>query len=278
MDLDIRPQTKGGFFAEIYGADLTAQDDGAQMAAIKSAFLNHGVLAIRGQNLRPEDHIAVSRAFGPLSIHVLAEQLLPEYPEILLVTNKKEEGRYIGIPDLGRGWHTDQSYLETPAMASLLYALETPADGSGHTQFADLSAAYDALPLDMKRRIEGLKAEHIYEHDHEHFSPNDAQRKSLTGAVHPIATAHPDTGRRTLYLGPLLTKRVIGLEDSEGLALLDELHAHALDSAFVHTHEWRPGDLLIWDNRCTLHRALPYDDKTHIRHMHRTTVQGVRPT
>ena len=278
MNLDIRPQTEHGFFAEIHDADLTVQDDGAQIAAIKSAFLKHGVLAIRGQTLTPDKQITVSRAFGPLSIHVLADQLLPGHPEILLVTNKQEKGRYIGIPDFGRGWHTDQSYSQTPAMASLLYALETPVDGSGHTQFADLTAAYDALSDDMQHRIKDLQAEHIYEHDHEKFSPNDNQRKSLTGAAHPLAPTHPETGRRTLYLGPLMTKRVIGLEDQEGHILLDRLHAHALDPAFIHTHEWRPGDLLIWDNRCTLHRALPYDDKTHIRHMHRTTVQGTRPT
>ncbi|MBT5110997.1 MAG: TauD/TfdA family dioxygenase, partial [Rhodospirillaceae bacterium] len=176
-----------------------------------------------------------------------------------------------------RGWHTDTSYTEEPAMASLLYALETPSDGSGHTQFADTTAAHDALPHDMQRRIAGLKAEHIYEHDHEHFSPSDAQRKTLKGAIHPIVRTHPDTGQRALYLGPIMTKRVVGMEVAEGQALLDELHAHALAPAFVHTHEWRDGDLLIWDNRCTLHRALPYDDKTRIRHMHRTTVCGDRP-
>ena len=145
MTIDIKPKTSRGFFAEIYGVDLKNCGD-AEFSIIKEAHLKHGVIAIRDQDLTPEQQIAFSRRFGPLSIHVLKEQLLPEHPEILLVTNKKANGRFLGIPDLGRKWHTDQSYEEKPALGSLLYALEVPEDGSGDTWFADMTAAYEALP------------------------------------------------------------------------------------------------------------------------------------
>lgn len=277
MAIEVCPMTEWGFFAEILGADLRRHGDDAQFAAIKAAHLAHGVIVVRDQDLTPDQQIAFSRRFGDLAIHVLEDQLLPGYPEILLVTNRKENGRYIGIPDLGRAWHTDMSYQEKPALGSFLYALEVPADGSGDTLFADCTAAYEALPADMRRRLDGLKVAHVYNHSHRNFSLSDRQRDRLPGAVHPLVRTHPETGRKALYLGRQLAKYIVGMDEDESVTLLDELHEHCTNDAFVHRHKWRRGDLVFWDNRCTMHAAQPYDDQRYTRHMHRTTVQGDRP-
>ncbi len=275
--IQINPSTESGFFAEILGADLTRHDDGDQFEAIKSAFLAHGVIAIRGQTLAPEDQVRFSRRFGPLAIHVLEDQLLAGHPEILLGSNKTRDGRYIGLPDAGRFWHTDQSYEERPALGSLLYALEIPEDGSGDTWFCDMTAAYEALPAGMKARLDGLRGMHIYNHAHENFSLGADQKTQLPGYDHPIVRTHPDTGQKALYLGGKLLKHIVGLDAAESDALLDELYAHCDNDAFIHRHKWRRGDLVFWDNRRTMHFAQPYDDKRYTRHMHRTTVEGDRP-
>ena len=276
MMIDIRPKTDRGFFAEIYGADLKDCSD-ADFAIIKDAHLTHGVIAIRDQNLTPAQQISFSKRFGPLSIHVLEEQLLAGHPEILLVTNKKENGQFLGIPDLGRKWHTDQSYEERPALGSLLYALEVPEDGSGDTWFADMTAAYEALPAEERRRLDEFEAEHRYDHKHKNFELSDNQTVRLPGELHPLVRTHPKTGRKALYLGVQLVKRIVGLAADESDRLLADLHTHCTQPEFVYCHKWRKGDLVFWDNRCTMHAAQPYDDTRFTRHMHRTTVIGDRP-
>jgi len=275
--IQVKPLSDGPFYAEVVGADLRRQDDEGQFDAIKAAHLAHGVIVIRDQDLSPEDQIAFSRRFGPLAIHVLVDQLMDGYPEILLVSNKTKDGKYVGLPDAGRFWHTDQSYEEKPALGSLLYAIEVPTDGSGDTWFCDMTAAYDGLSGDMKRRISGLRAMHIYNHGHENFSLSDEQRDILPGYDHPLVRTHPETGRKALYLGGKLMKYIVGLEAQESDDLMAELYDHCDSDAFIHKHKWRRGDVVFWDNRCTMHFAQAYDDKTYTRHMHRTTVQGDRP-
>lgn len=275
--IQVNSLSAGPFYAEVVGADLRRQDDEGQFDAIKAAHLAHGVIVIRDQDLSPEDQIAFSRRFGPLAIHVLVDQLMDGYPEILLVSNKTKDGKYVGLPDAGRFWHTDQSYEEKPALGSLLYAIEVPADGSGDTWFCDMTAAYDGLSGDMKQRISGLRAMHIYNHGHEDFSLSDEQRDILPGYDHPLVRTHPETGRKALYLGGKLMKYIVGLEAQESDDLMAELYDHCDSDVFIHKHKWRRGDVVFWDNRCTMHFAQAYDDKTYTRHMHRTTVQGDRP-
>ena len=274
--IPVNPLSGTDFFAEVTGADLKRDDD-AQFAAIKAAHLKHGVIVIRGQSMTPDDQIRFSRRFGPLAIHVLEDQLLDGYPEILLVSNKTKDGRYVGLPDAGRFWHTDQSYEEKPALGSLLYAIEIPADGSGDTWFCDMASAYEALTDDMKARLDGLRGKHIYNHSHENFSLSGDQQDRLPGYDHPLVRTHPETGRKALYLGGKLLKFIVGMGEAESTALLDELYGHCQDDRFIYKHKWRQGDLVFWDNRCTMHYAQPYDDKRYTRHMHRTTVQGDRP-
>jgi|TARA_B100000676_G_scaffold295494_1_gene334769 taurine dioxygenase len=274
--IQVNPLSDTNFFAEVTGADLKRDDD-EQFAAIKAAHLKHGVIVIRGQSMTPDDQIRFSRRFGPLAIHVLEDQLLEGHPEILLVSNKTEDGRYVGLPDAGRFWHTDQSYEEKPALGSLLFAIEVPADGSGDTWFCDMTSAYDALTDDMKTRLDGLRGKHIYNHSHENFSLNGEQQDRLPGYDHPLVRTHPETGRKALYLGGKLLKFIVGMDETESVMLLDDLYGHCQDDRFIYKHKWRQGDLVFWDNRCTMHYAQPYDDKRYTRHMHRTTVQGDRP-
>lgn len=216
----VDPLGPAGFFAAITGADLRRADDAAQFAAIRAAHLKHGVIVIRGQTLDPEHQIAFSRRFGPLAIHVLQDQLLEDHPEILLVSNRTKDGRYVGLPDAGRFWHTDQSYEEKPALGSLLYALETPSDGSGDTWFCDMTAAYEALSPATKARLDGLRGMHIYNHSHENFSLSGDQQTRLPGYDHPIVRTHPETGRKALYLGGKLLKYIVGMDEAESDALL----------------------------------------------------------
>ena len=274
--IQVNPLSDTNFFAEVTGADLKRDDD-EQFAAIKAAHLKHGVIVIRGQSMTPDDQIRFSRRFGPLAIHVLEDQLLKGHPEILLVSNKTEDGRYVGLPDAGRFWHTDQSYEEKPALGSLLFAIEVPADGSGDTWFCDMTSAYDALTDDMKTRLDGLRGKHIYNHSHENFSLNGEQQDRLPGYDHPLVRTHPETGRKALYLGGKLLKFIVGMDETESVMLLDDLYGYCQDERFIYKHKWRQGDLVFWDNRCTMHYAQPYDDKRYTRHMHRTTVQGDRP-
>jgi|TARA_A100001037_G_scaffold156836_1_gene141354 taurine dioxygenase len=274
--IQVNPLSDTNFFAEVTGADLKRDDD-EQFAAIKAAHLKHGVIVIRGQSMTPDDQIRFSRRFGPLAIHVLEDQLLEGHPEILLVSNKTEDGRYVGLPDAGRFWHTDQSYEEKPALGSLLFAIEVPADGSGDTWFCDMTSAYDALTDDMKTRLDGLRGKHIYNHSHENFSLNGEQQDRLPGYDHPLVRTHPETGRKALYLGGKLLKFIVGMDETESVMLLNDLYGHCQDDRFIYKHKWRQGDLVFWDNRCTMHYAQPYDDKRYTRHMHRTTVQGDRP-
>ena len=274
--IQVNPLSDTNFFAEVTGADLK-RDDYEQFAAIKAAHLKHGVIVIRGQSMTPDDQIRFSRRFGTLAIHVLEDQLLEGHPEILLVSNKTEDGRYVGLPDAGRFWHTDQSYEEKPALGSLLFAIEVPADGSGDTRFCDMTSAYDALTDDMKTRLDGLRGKHIYNHSHENFSLNGEQQDRLPGYDHPLVRTHPETGRKALYLGGKLLKFIVGMDETESVMLLDDLYGHCQDDRFIYKHKWRQGDLVFWDNRCTMHYAQPYDDKRYTRHMHRTTVQGDRP-
>ncbi len=275
--IQVNPLSDSGFFAEVVGADLRDYGDDAQFDKIKAAHLAHGVIVIRDQTITPVQQIAFSKRFGPLAIHVLEDQLLAGHPEILLVSNKTKDGKYVGLPDAGRYWHTDQSYEPKPALGSFLFAKEIPADGSGDTLFCDMAAAYEALSNEMKQRLNGLQGMHIYNHSHKAFHLSDAQRDRLPGNQHPIIRTHPETGRKALYLGGKILKYVIDMDEAESAALLDTLYAHCMSDAFVYRHKWTQGDVVFWDNRCTMHFAQPYDDAKYTRHMHRTTVQGDVP-
>jgi taurine dioxygenase len=265
--------------AEVLGSDLKSLDE-AQFAAFKRAWHQHEVLLVRGQTLSDQDLVTFSRRFGHLDwapVQETGRRFVEGIPEIYIVSNVKVNDEPIG--SLGSGeavWHTDMSYLDVPPMASMLYALEIPPVG-GNTSFCSMYAVYDALPAQLKQRIATLKIKHDGTYNsggylRQGVTPTDDPRTS-PGAVHPLVCTHPDTGRQMLYLGRRRNAYLLGLELAESEALLNELWQYAEQPEFSWEHVWQVGDLVMWDNRCTMHRRDPFDDSAR-RIMHRTQIKG----
>ena len=276
--LEIIP-TGAALGAEVRGVDLTSLDD-RQFAALRDAWHQHQVILLRGQTLDDQDLIAFSRRFGDLDwapVQETGRRFVEGLPEIYIVSNVKQNGEPIGSLGAGEAvWHTDMSYLEKPPMASTLYALEVPPSG-GNTSFCSMYAIYQSLPPELKRRIAGLKIKHDGTYNSGGFlrqgvTPTDDPRTS-PGAPHPLVCTHPDTGRQMLYLGRRRNAYLDGLDLPESEALLDELWRFVERPEFKWEHVWRVGDLVMWDNRCTMHRRDPFDDATR-RIMHRTQIKG----
>jgi taurine dioxygenase len=276
--IDVVPTGKA-LGAELRGVDLKSLDD-AQATAIMRAFHQHQVILIRDQTLGDQDLVAFSRRFGDLDwapVQETGRRFVEGMPEIYIVSNVKVNGEAIGSLGAGEAvWHTDMSYLDVPPMASALYSLEVPPSG-GNTSFCSMYAVYDALPAEMKRRIASLKIKHDGTYNSGGFlrqgvTATDDPRSS-PGAVHPLVCTHPDTGRQMLYLGRRRNAYLMGLELAESEALLDELWAFVDRPEFKWEHVWKVGDLVMWDNRCTMHRRDPFDD-TARRVMHRTQIKG----
>lgn len=266
--------------------DLAGEVDDATFGAIESAFHEHIVVVFRDQRLSNQRHIEFSRRFGELEIHIVEKYLLPGYPEILLISNvRNQAGEHIGLADAGFTWHTDTSYRRRPSRCSLLYAKEVPQrDGRarGDTVFANTVAAYQALPASMKRRLDGLKAIHRYS---ARRRVEDSPRPKLTQAqldetpdiAHPIVRTHPHTGRKALYVTAGECIGIEGMPEDEAVELIGELDAHCVRPEFLYRHQWRVGDLLMWDNASAMHLAICDYALPERRLMHRTTVIGTVP-
>ena len=284
MAITIFPVTEH-FAAEIGDVDLSRPLDDSDVAAIKQAFWDYAVLIFPDQNLTEEQHLAFASYIGPLEISIAAlnQGKLRIRPELADVSNLNRHNEIwhdtSRLRGLGAGnllWHTDSSFKYLPARASLLYARAIPPLG-GHTQFADMRAAYDALPNATKSRIEGLVAEHSLVTSRARIgftNFTEEERNNLPAVPQVLARTLPENGRRTLYLASH-AGRVVGMPDSEGRALIDELIAHATQPQFVYTHRWRLHDLVMWDDRCSMHRGSRFDDLRWVRDMHRATVSDV---
>jgi taurine dioxygenase len=280
--IDVVP-TAEALGAEVRAGDLRTLGDAAFERVLR-AWHDHSVVLFRSQALSDADLIAFSRRFGDLDwapIQETGRRFVEGMPEIYIVSNVKVNGEPIG--SLGDGeavWHTDMSYLDMPPKASMLYSLEIPISG-GNTSFCSMYAIYDALPAKLKQRIAGLEIKHDGTYNsggyvRQGVTPTDDPRTS-PGALHPLVCTHPDTGRRMLYLGRRRNAYIGGLELSESEALLDELWSYVDLPQFAWEHVWRIGDLVLWDNRCTMHRRDAFDPKQR-RIMHRTQVKGeLRP-
>ncbi|CAN5270712.1 TauD/TfdA family dioxygenase [soil metagenome] len=276
---DIRP-LDAPLGAEIVGLDLTRPLDDEDFARIHRAHLDHHVLVFRDQRITPQQHIDFSRRFGPLQIHVLKNFQLQGHPEVLIVSNIKENGQPIGLGDAGYYWHSDLSYKERPSLGSLLHAQELPAEG-GDTLFANQHAAWEQLPPVLKHAVENLTAEHSYLAKYEELRARSPWRPKLTEAqiaevkpvVHPVVRTHPENGRRALFVSEHFTTRIVGLTEHESRALLDELFARSTQPQFVYRHQWQPNDLVFWDNRSVMHLAAGTPDHLR-RRMNRTTIEG----
>jgi len=279
--IEIKPLTET-IGAEVIEIDLSDTIDDATFSRIQNTFHECGVLLFRDQHLSNEQHIAFSQRFGDLEIHIAKQYLLKDHPEIVVLSNKVENGKALGIEDAGRFWHSDLSYLPKPSLGSLLYAHEVPpVSAGGSTPFAGMYAAYDALDESLKEHIQDLTAIHSYEQRWQKDAERGMQRsqlkqderEKLPEVSHPIVRAHPITGRKALYVNEGFTVRVEGMNESESQKLLNELFLHSTDPKFVYTHDWQANDLLMWDNACVIHSASWYDS-SYIRHLHRTTIAG----
>lgn len=268
--------------AEVRGFDANALLSDGDFERIYQAWLDHGVVVFRNQIMTPESHERFSQKFGPLKGHILVQYLLTGHPFTLVLSNKRVNGLPVGLEDAGRYWHSDVSYEDIPPDGSLLYALEIPPAG-GDTLFANQYRAYEALPAQLKERLIGLKARHVFNYaklqaqaGSERQPLTDEQKKQLTGAVHPVVRTHPATQRKALYVNPGFTIAIENLPKPESDALLNELFSYATHESVVYRHTWQPHDAVLWDNRCMMHHATTYDRK-YVRHMHRTTIAGSRP-
>jgi taurine dioxygenase len=260
--------------------------DDATFRAVEDSFHDNIVVFFRGQTLSNERHIEFSRRFGELEIHIVKKYLLPGHPEILLVSNiKNEGGDHIGLADAGFTWHSDVSYRRNPSRCSLLYAKEVPVrDGVvlGDTVFANCIAAYEALPTVMKKRLDGLKAIHRYSMRRR---VENSPRPKLTAAqiaetpdvAHPIIRTHPFTGRKAIYVTAGECIGVEGMPQDEAVDLIAELDAHCVKPEFLYRHHWQAGDLVMWDNASAMHLAICDYALPERRLMHRTTVIGGEP-
>jgi alpha-ketoglutarate-dependent 2,4-dichlorophenoxyacetate dioxygenase len=285
MAITVCPVTPS-FAAEIGDVDLSKPIAPPDLKAIKDAFAKYAVLIFPEQRLSADQHLDFARLFGPLETTIALyrkDQPLRLRQEFADVSNLDENNEVWGkesrqrMFQLGnRLWHTDSSFKRLPALASLLYARTIPPIG-GHTEFADERAAYDALSDDMKRRLEGLVAEHSIFNSRARlgFSNfSDEERQGMPPVPQVIVRTIPESGRKSLYLASH-AGRIFGMPEAEGRALIDELVAHVTQRQFVYTHRWRVHDLVIWDDRCTMHRGAEFDDLRWKRDMQRATVCDV---
>jgi taurine dioxygenase len=278
MAITVTP-TGAALGAEVGEVDLRRLDD-RDFAAIHRAWLDHQVLLFRGQVLTDDEMIAFSRRFGDLDFAPIQEngrRFVEGHPEIYVVSNVVENG--VAIGSLGAGeavWHTDMSYLEDPPKASMLYAIEIPPTG-GDTGFTSMYRAYEELPEALRRRIAGRRVKHDWTYNsggyvRQGVAPTDDPREA-PGTYHPIVCTHPETGRKCLYLGRRRNAYIEGLDLAESEALLDEVWRHATRDELTWYNAWRVGDVVLWDNRCTMHRRDPFDASSR-RIMHRTQMKG----
>jgi taurine dioxygenase len=281
--LSIRPLSKAAG-AEVSGIDLTRPPAADAVATLHKALGEHGILLFRGANLTPDQHIAFSRAFGPLESHVVGEFNLPGHPEVFVVSNVKEEGKLKGAVYAGQYWHSDLSYMKKPSLGSLLLCHEMPEIG-GDTMWANMTMAWETLSPTLQQFLGGLRAIHDYSHAYDTYFAHLKERPPLTPeqraktppVEHPMVRTHPATGRKALYVNPGFTTGIVGMPKEESLPILEFLFRHATRPEFIYRHKWRVHDMIFWDNRCTMHYALADYDFSVRRHMHRTTVAGDTP-
>jgi taurine dioxygenase len=270
---------KPGFGVEIAGVDLaTASDE--QLAEVVAAFHRNGAILLRDQHIPPEALVRYGQAFGPLEGHTLQDYILPGYPDIYVLSNRIEDGRPVGAHNDGIGWHTDHNFKAEPVMCTMLHALVVPPEGSD-TLLADGVAAYEALDAAERARLDPLELCHSFEflsqmREHGRKVIPAEVLAANPDVIHPLIRTHPADGRKALWVSGG-TRGFVGWDAQDSFRLIDELVAFVTQDRFVYRHRWRAGDVLVWDNRCTLHTGTLFDDTRHIREMHRMWVKGDRP-
>ena len=279
MALEFRP-LHGDFTAEVIGVVPDLRVDDAELRQIEAAWFRHGILVFRDLDMTPADHVAFTRRLGPLHIMVPSEFNLPDQPEVWVVGNAEENGKPLGLRGAGMGFHTDGEDKAVPNAGSFLYARLVPPEG-GDTLFADMVAAYAALPDEIKAKIAGRRGRFsradMHAISYPDMRPYTAEELAARPDVfHPLVRRHDRSGRASLYIGRWACD-IEGTPKEEGRALVAWLQEFARQDRFVYRHRWRDGDAVLWDNRCTQHCATPFDEARYVRLMHRTTLEGTAP-
>jgi taurine dioxygenase/putative 2-oxoglutarate oxygenase len=265
---------------EVRGIDVTDDISVRDFDRIYQAWIDTTILLFRGQRMSPEQQIAFTRRFGDVVAYTRSKFGAREDPEILVLSNIVRDGKLIGSPYSGRVWHTDGHYLTEPPTGSMLYAIEVPPVG-GDTSFANMIAAYDALPAATKQRIDGLRVvisrvqSRPYNYP-DRPAPTAEERAAWIDVTQPIVRTHEVSGRRAIYAGGNVPWRIEGMPEHESAPLVTFVQEFSVQPRFTYRHLWRPGDIILWDNRSAMHRASPYDEVKDRRLMHRTTISGVR--
>jgi taurine dioxygenase len=263
--------------AEVVGLDFTKAIDAETRATLNEAFAEHHVLVMRDQHFGPDEFKTAAQVFGDLQQHDKKEHHVPGHPDVYYVSNDEIVNGRRMIP--GETFHTDHSNHPRPPKATMLFAVELPSKG-GDTQYVNMHDAYDDLPGETKARIDGLKAMHVYLSKYSprplHISP-DSLRDVPPPGVHPLVRTHPENGRKALYLNPVRMESIVGMEDKEALALIDDLMRHSTQKKYEYRHQWRYGDWVIWDNRSVMHQANPDYDMNERRYLYRLMLKGEVP-
>lgn len=269
--------------AEVIDVDLVHPISTALAQELRKTFLDYQILLFRDQRITPQQHITFTRIFGEpdmnLSVPDYRHPDYPQHPELLLLTNEKRGEKDSPSGKVGQQWHSDHSMTLHPTLASLLHAQKLP-DIGGDTMFTNMYTAYDTLSPGLKTLLDSLmavhdatKARHITGRDPDYL----AARRNLTPPVaHPVVRVHSETGRKALYVSEMMTTRFLNMTEEESAPLLNYLYAQSVRPEFTYRHQWRQYDLLIWDNRCTMHLAMGNFDPGQVRRMHRTSVAGER--
>jgi taurine dioxygenase len=278
--LSLRPITPA-LGAEITNVDLTNDIDGELFEQIHQAFLHHQVLVFSSQDISAARQVAFARHFGNVQIHVMDQYHANDFPELYRLSNAGEDGKPNGRhPDKGTmAWHTDGSWRPLTGQATIIYG-ETISEAGGETHFCDMYGAWERLSPAWKARIEGRRAVHNLDFSrtrrHGEEPMTDQQRQITPPVDHPIVRTHPETGRKSVFLGDH-AEYIVDMPYAEGRALIDELNAAIVHADLTYKHQWQPNQLLVWDNRCLMHRATPYDVANQVRVIRRCTVLGDTP-
>jgi len=271
--------------AEVRGVDMRQPLDAAAFSELHEIWMQHLVLVFPGQHVTDSEHVAFTRYFGEAEIFHQKIIRSERVKEIFRVSNVDEDNNLMP-PDhpiaqqvaLAQFWHTDSSYRQIPCTGALLHGVEVSRTG-GETQFTNMYLVYDALPDSLKRQIEGRKAQHNFGHMHTQaaLKPLTEEEKAAMPPIwQPMVRRHPVTGRKALYISPIYNDAIEGMAPDEGRQLIAQLTKIAADPRFVYTHRWETDDVLMWDNRCTMHQVTPFDPRER-RVMHRTTIVGTEP-
>ena len=265
--------------AEVCGIDLTGPIDAELRELLNRTFIARSVLVFREQHLSPPELLEAVQMFGEIFPQHNSRFSLPECPLIHYISNQDfypDGKRYIP----GEGYHTDHSNAAEPPKATVLHAVQLP-DSGGDTQFVNMHRAYEDLPDETKRRIDGLKAVHVYQSRHSErklMALSESNREEIPdGVLHPLVRTHPQNGRKAIYLNPIRIEGIIGMAEREALTLLADLLGHATQPQYEYRHRWNPGDLVMWDNRCLLHKANGDYDMDQTRYLYRIMLKGDAP-